>query len=200
MPGAARERRMTVQEPLPVKVEVARLDRSRQADFHAVHEDSGEGGWCYCVAWWVETWSGWMERTAEQNRALRQELLDRGEEDGYLAYVSGAPVGWCQVVQRDRLTKLVSQYRRPPDPAVWAVTCFLILPDWRRKGVAARLLRGVIEDLRRRGVLLVEGYPRCGACLPDGEAWTGTESLFREAGFQHAERGPAGPIYRLALR
>ena len=78
-------------------LEVRRLTAERRSDFDRVHCKANGAEWCRCVAWWVSTWDGWGERTAEQNDALRDELFARGEHDGYLAYRDGVPVGWCQV-------------------------------------------------------------------------------------------------------
>lgn len=181
------------------RVEIARLDPSRRADFFRVHCDANGCGWCQCVAWWVPTWDGWGERTAGENRRLRDELFDRGEYDGYLLYVDGAPAGWCQAGPRDRLAKLVRQYGRPPEPETWAVTCFQIAPSHRRRGLASRLLAEVLADLRRRGARRVEAFPKRAAEFDPLEMWTGPESLYRKAGFCPIEDRPRGPVMVLDL-
>jgi GNAT superfamily N-acetyltransferase len=161
-----------------------------ERDFFALHAlgtapDDTPGGWCFCTAWHVPTWDGWGERTAAENRALRQALGDAGEHDGYLGYVPGvpAPVAWCQVGARDRLPKLCAQLDLAPDPGVFAITCFFVAPAWREQGVAAALLAVVLADLRARGVARVEAYPRRGAGLSAGDAWNGPEAMYRAAGF-----------------
>jgi len=166
----------------PTRLAVHRVDADRRADFHAVH--AGEDGWCACVAWWVPTWDGWMDRSAEENRALRDSLFDRGEYDGYLLYLDGHPVGWCQVGPRDRLEKLRTQLALAPDPRAWAITCFLITGRERRRGLAAHLLREVLTDLARRGVGRVEAYPRADDPGDPGELWTGPRAMYRAAGFR----------------
>ncbi len=60
--------------------EVVRFDTSRREDFFRLHSDANEAGWCQCVAWWVPSWDGWADRTAEENRRLRDELQ---ESTGY---------------------------------------------------------------------------------------------------------------------
>jgi hypothetical protein len=91
------------------------LSRERVDGFYELHAGP-ERGWCSCVAWWVPDWEGFGERTAEENRALREALFARGEYDGYLAYADGRAVGWAQVGRRDRLAKLLSQFSLAPDP------------------------------------------------------------------------------------
>jgi ribosomal protein S18 acetylase RimI-like enzyme len=161
-------------------------------DFFVVQDDdpgSPGCGWCHCVAWYVPTWDGWTDRTAAQNRALRDSLFARGEYDGYLIHVAGVPAGWCQVGLRDRLPKLVRTYGLDPDPDVYAVSCFEMRPAFRGRGFAHRLLAGVVDDLARRGVAHVQAFPR-----PSRE-WTGPQSLFEKAGFVVEREGRLGRVY-----
>lgn len=150
------------------------------------------------VAWWVPTWDGWGARTAEENRALREALFERGEYDGYLLYDDASPVAWCQVGPRDRLTKLTEQLALPPDPGVWAITCFQINPDRRRQGLARHLLADVLADLRTRGVACVQAFPRRGANAP-GELWTGPEALYVAVGFTARVDDSERPLLELTL-
>lgn len=168
-------------------------------DFRRLHSDANGAGWCSCVAWWVPTWDGWGERSAEQNAALRDDLCRRGEYDGLLAYVDGEPVGWCQLGARDRLGKLVVQLELEPSPATWAVTCFLVAPAHRHRGVAVALLAAAVATARRSGAARLEGYPRTDAALEDGEAWTGTEALFARAGFALVRPGSPRSVVALEL-
>lgn len=174
--------------------EVRRLTPETVADFFRLHHQAHQAGWCYCTAWWVPTWDGWGDRSAEQNRALRQELFARGEHDGYLLYAEGQPAAWCQVGRRDRLEKLRAKYGLAPDPRAWAITCFLTAPGQRRRGHARHLLGEVLRDLRARGALRVEAFPRRGADLEPGDLWTGPESLFVQAGFGLTRDDPRRPV------
>ncbi len=176
-------------------MDVRRLAPDLDGALLAFLADESDGrGACFCTAWWVPTWEEWEGRTPAENRALREDLLRRGERDGYVLLDGDRVVGWCQAGPRDRLAKLVRQYALAPDPACWAVTCFEIAPSHRGRGAAAVLLRGVMEDLGARGAKKVQGFPRCGAALPPGEAWTGPEGLFRSAGFVEVARSPRGPV------
>jgi ribosomal protein S18 acetylase RimI-like enzyme len=179
---------------------VLRFEPGMEHDFWALHSAEHGCGWCFCSAWWVPEWEGWAERTAEQNRAVREELLEKGEYDGYLLYRGGQPIGWCQVGPRDRLTKLCEQFGLNPDPEAWAITCFLIHPAYRRRGFARSLLRAVLDDLPARGARRVEAYPRRGPDLDPLDLWDGTESLFLEAGFEVIQEDPVRPVLGLELR
>ena len=181
-------------------MEVRRLAPDLDAAMLAFLGDEAEGrGFCFCAAWWVPTWDEWKRRTPAENRAQREALLRRGERDGYLLMDGGRPVGWSQVGPRDRLKKLVEQYSLPPDPDCWAVTCVEIAPSHRGKGAAAYLMKGILDDLRARGVRRVQAFPRTGEKLEPGQAWTGPEGLFRTAGFREVGRAERGPVVEIAL-
>jgi GNAT superfamily N-acetyltransferase len=182
-------------------VSAFRVERFRAglaADFDRVHSDTNDAGWCRCVAWWVPTWDGWGERSAGENAALRAELCDRGEYDGLLAYDGDEPVGWCQVGRRDRLNKLVRQLGLEPSAATWAVSCFLVAPYARGRGVARALLGASVETARAEGGARLEGYPRIAVGEP-GDLWTGPESLFLRAGFTPIGDVPPRRVYALRL-
>lgn len=177
---------------------VERFRAGLSADFDRVHSDANGAGWCRCVAWWVPTWDGWGERSAAENAALRAKLCERGEYDGLLAYDGAEPVGWCQLGPRDRLEKLVRRLGVEPSPETWAVTCFLVAPRARGRGVARALLEAAIETARAEGGAQLEGYPRLAADEP-GDLWTGPEALYRSTGFASVGDAPPRRIYSLPL-
>jgi GNAT superfamily N-acetyltransferase len=182
---------------------IFRFDESRREDFLRLHCDANGSGWCRCVAWWVPTWDGFGARTAAENLALREALCARGEYDGYLAYVDGAPAAWCQVGPRDRLEKLVRQYRLAPDPDAFAITCLFVAPAHRRRGVARELVAHVVEDLRaQRRARRIEAFPRRpdpAVPLADDDAWTGTVALFESAGFAVTRDDARFPVLAIDL-
>jgi len=171
------------------------LDASRVEDFYRIHSPEHGTDWCYCTAWWVETWDGWGERTAAENKALREKLFGQNHYDGYLLYVDGHPAGWCQCGRRDRFTKLLQQYKLERDPRVWAITCLLIIPPFRKQGSAHGFLDEILGDLKSKGVQRIQAFPRRGGKLLDEDVWTGPEQIYRRAGFR-LERDDSGrPIY-----
>ena len=187
--------------------EIRSMQPSLRDDFLRLHSEENGCGWCRCVAWWVPSWDGWGERTAAENLALREALFARGEHDGYLLYEDGEPLAWCQVGLRDRLAKLAAQLERGPEPGVVALSCFLVAPRARGRGVARALLAGVLEDLEARreaeGLRAVEAYPRVvedevGRADPL-DLWNGPESLFLAAGFRPLGRVGPRRVLRFEL-
>jgi GNAT superfamily N-acetyltransferase len=162
-------------------VEIKRLDPSCEDDFFRLHSQP-PFDWCYCAAWAVPTWDGWGERTAAENRAVREQLFAGARYDGYLLYLAGEPIGWCQCAPLGWFPKLVEQKQRLAADDVFALSCFCLLPAYRKRGLAEQLLAAVLADLAARGVRRVEAYPRHGR-HEDGEVWTGPEAIFTRAGF-----------------
>jgi GNAT superfamily N-acetyltransferase len=164
--------------------------------FQALHATAG---WCFCVAWWVESWEGWGRRTAAENRDLRAALTAAGIFDGYLAIDDGKAVGWCQALPRDRLHKIRNQFGLGADPATWAIGCFYIHPEHRRRGIARALLAHVIADLPSRGAGRIEAYPKRGGAPDTDDMWNGPEALFRDAGFSVVKDDPLRPVLAKVL-
>ena len=134
------------------------LTKDREGDFLALMARDEHGGRCWCSAWWVPTWEAYVDQTGRGGRAVRDDVFGRGVHGGYLAYVAGAPVGWMQAGPRDDLPKIAETFGlgriRRCGPS-----CFTVLAPYRGQGLAHRFLEAVLDDLRRRGVTAVEGYP-----------------------------------------
>jgi GNAT superfamily N-acetyltransferase len=129
---------------------------------------------------------------------LREQVQASAPGPGVVAYLDGEPVGWGAVepkpaYSRLRRAKVVTQGSRqePDDASVWAVTCFVVRVGYRRRGFAAALLQGAVEQARSQGARVIEGYPvdvtrRPGA--PSAELYHGTLTLFAGAGFEVVSR------------
>ncbi len=182
-----------------VEFKVMPLCSDNKADFYAIHCEENKAGWCHCVAWWTTTWNAWSLRTAEENRARRQRLFEMGQYDGYILYADNRPVGWCQCGIRDRLPNLRNQYAFALDSDIWAITCFLIIPEFREIGLAHFFMKEILKDLRNKGIMYVQGFPKRGSNLSADNVWTGPEAVFRKAGFVLERDDPVYPIYGLPL-
>jgi GNAT superfamily N-acetyltransferase len=69
---------------------------------------------------------------------------------------------------------------------VWSVLCFNILPGFRRRGVAAALLDGVVDYARRSGAPGVEAYPIDpeGGRVDVSFGYVGVTPMFEKLGFE----------------
>ena len=175
--------------------DVARIEPFRPELRHEFRRALGANDAAGAVACLVGAdWDGWGERS--RTRTQPAESL---ATVWLLAFDGDRPVGWCQVGPRDRLAKLVAQLELEPDPSVWAVTCFVVSPSHRRRGVVAALLEAAVSAARAAGASRLEGYPRVVADEP-GEMWTGPIGLYRSAGFDLAREGSPRSVLSLQLR
>ncbi|HEX2897373.1 MAG TPA: GNAT family N-acetyltransferase, partial [candidate division Zixibacteria bacterium] len=125
--------------------------------------------------------------------------FNKGEFDGYLLYVEGQPAGWCQAGRRDRLVKLVNQYQLQANPEVWAITCFVIRPEYRKQGCATCLLEVILEDLKRLNVKQVQAFPKRAGYLTPGEHWKGPIEMYLSVGFKVERDDLHHPVLTITL-
>jgi GNAT superfamily N-acetyltransferase len=147
----------------------------------------GDGPGCWCLAWRLP--SGEFSGAGAAEREARMRALVAGDPaPGLLAYVDGAPVGWCNVGPRAAMGRLVRSRTIPAvdELPVWSVVCFVVRAGYRRRGVAQALLDGAVEYARAHGAPAVEGYPvdPAGERINVSSAYVGTVGMFRRAGFE----------------
>ncbi len=180
-------------------LKIRRLSQEIKEDFYKVHRTGEYGDGCLCGFWWMESIEGWDQRTDEESRTQREALFARGIEDGYLLYEKGEPIGWCQAYQRDQLVHLVNKFHFSPDPETWCISCFMIVPSARGRGLGHLFLDRVLEDLKKRGVRKVQAYPRSESNLDANEEWTGPEALYVRAGFKKITDLPERSVWEKDL-
>ena len=163
--------------------------------------DNPDWSGCYCL-FYQYTGDDWntME-SAEQNRAEKQALIVRGEAHGYLAYLDGAPVGWCHAAPRATLPGLdrVPEFSCDGDPAeVGAIVCFNIAAPYRGQGLASRLLDAACDGLSDQNFAIAEAYPARRA-LSDARDYHGRLEMFLKAGFAVHREGERFAVVRKVL-
>ena len=99
----------------------------------------------------------------ELNRNLARKLIQEGILQGYLAYVDGVVMGWCNANDKSAYETL-SREKRPDlweeeNKNIKCTTCFTIAPEMRRRGISTALLKRVCEDAAKDGYEIVEAYP-----------------------------------------
>ena len=172
------------------------LDTSRARDFRAVMQANAEAARCLCTAVYVE-----YRKDKGLATACRERMLGEGRSDGFLLYRDGAPIGWCQAAPRDGLPLLVRGRGLAPDPALWAISCMVLVPEAKGQGLSREFLRMVLEELARRGVPRVQVFAYRYA--PDEDTSTFVElpeTLCRKAGMTLEHDHPMQPIYGIPTR
>ena len=142
---------------------------------------------------WCQAWRGAPRGSGPagpgRNRARLQAQVEEGTfAPGVIAYLDGAPVGWCGLGPRDAMPRLVGSRTIPrvDETPVWSIGCFVVRAGYRRRGVARALLRGAIDYARSQGAPCVEAYPIDpeGARVSTSFGFTGFASTFEAAGFR----------------
>ena len=189
---------MVANPPLS-KIEVVPATADRWADVETIMGRGGEKG-CWCQApRGVAVGYGASEPGAR--RAALRAQLDDDPPAGMLAYVDGRVAGWCGFGPRLRLPRLERSRTIPKvdDEPVWSILCFLVVPGFRRRGIAAALLDGVVAFARRSGAPGVEAYPIDpeGGRVDVSFGYVGVTPMFEKAGFvrvvetgAHSDRRP----------
>lgn len=142
-------------------------------------------GWasCYChFSFAQHQEKKWQERTAQENRAAVSELTCGGQMEGYLAYVDGKVVAWCNASPRERFTTLPADMSAEVG-RTGAIVCFVVAKPFRGQGIARRLLTAACDGFRDRGFDVVEAYPRKEA-PNQASNYHGPLSMYLKAGFE----------------
>ena len=96
------------------------------------------------------------------SRKVAEQQIADGVLRGYLAYVDGKAIGWCNVNHRaDYPAEPYHDvpFHAPVENREKAVVCFEIAPEYRGKGVATVLLNQIIIDAKTEKYLAVVGFP-----------------------------------------
>ncbi|MCC7328224.1 MAG: GNAT family N-acetyltransferase [Burkholderiales bacterium] len=170
--------------------------------------DNPEWATCYCHYYQVPPALKWGDFDGAANRLAMTARIEAGEMEGYLAYADGQVVGWMNAQPYHKLQHACARMRigQPalPVPAhdAAAIVCFVIAPAHRRQGVARTMLGFGLDDLRARGLALVDGFPWKSS--PDSarpsDHYHGTLSMFAAAGFVPIEAHDTLTVVRKTLR
>jgi GNAT superfamily N-acetyltransferase len=191
----------------------------RWDDVATVMATRGDPSRCWCQYFKLRGKAWETTRVGERRKALRRQVEAEPVPPGVLAYAGQQPVGWCAVAPKPAYPRLLASRLAGtatgsgtstdtgpdigpdagPDTgsgsgsgdSTWAVTCFVVVTAWRRRGVASALLGGAVDLARSHGAAAVEGYPVDPAVRESVSAsalYRGTVSLFAGAGFVEVER------------
>jgi GNAT superfamily N-acetyltransferase len=140
----------------------------------------------------------------DRNKRAFRKLVESGHQPGIIGYLGKEPIGWCAIAPRERYIGLErSRILQPVDlKPVWSVSCLFVHRQFRRQGLAAKLLMGAVKFAARKGAKIVEGYPvDTSADMADAFLWHGTASSFLTAGFKEVlRRSQSRPIMRYVIK
>ena len=192
--------------PSAPDIEVRELTPGLLADWLAFFDreafsDNPKWASCYCHFYFADhTAREWDLRSTAENREASSGLIAGGRLRGYLAYLDGKPVGWCQAGPRLRIPNLQNEEVLAVDDAdrVGSIVCFIVAKPHRGRGVARSLLEAACAGFRSQGLAFAEGYPRRTAAS-DAANYHGPLSLYLNSGFTVFREADAVTIVRKDL-
>jgi GNAT superfamily N-acetyltransferase len=153
---------------------------------HNAFADNPDWSGCYCQWFHADhAERDWDLRTADENRIASIGQISAGSLRGYLAYVEGHPVGWCQAAPRLGIPNIANDPELAVGDAdeVGSIVCFVVAQASRGQGVAARLLDSACAGFREEGLRTAEAYPSRTAA-GDAANYHGPLALYLGAGFK----------------
>jgi hypothetical protein len=163
---------------------------------------NGVFGGCWCT--WFHTMHEDKTFTAEDNRSLKQRLVEEGRAHAALVLDGDEAVAWAQYGSPDELPNIYhrKQYDaetdRLPD---YRITCIFVDKKYRRKTVSAVALQGALDLISQAGGGVVEGYPHDNDGKKVSVLYNGTRSLFENAGFSYVRpKGTRNCVMRTEVR
>lgn len=171
-----------------------------------------EGCQCFC-RWWHfgGDKNGWLARVAhapDDNRRELESAVASGSDEmrGVVAIAAERVIGWMKLAPAATMSKLYAQkpYRGLPclereRAGVFVVGCFLVDPEWRRRGVSEALLERGVELAQSWGARAIEAFPRSAEPISEELLWTGAPSVFRRTGFEVVDASGPYPVLRRSL-
>ena len=148
-----------------------------------VFEENPDRAKCYCYDYHflgdVETC------TREMSRSAVSDLIDENKLRGYLVFDEDKPIGWCNVNHRGNYQRFLRDYDviGNPDDKVCSIVCFLIHVDYRRQGIARKILENIIKDYSNNNYDYIEAYPRKGDLSSEG-SFKGPLELYKSYDFE----------------
>jgi hypothetical protein len=161
--------------------------RTWDAYARLMERHNGVFGGCWCT--YFQTLAADKTYDADDNRSLKQRLVEEGRAHAALVFDGDEAVAWAQYGTPKELPNIYhrKEYDAAGDPPPdYRVTCMFVDKGYRRGHLLAVALRGALGLIAEAGGGVVEGYPHD---TTDGRKvsvlYDGTRTLFEEAGFAY---------------
>jgi hypothetical protein len=148
---------------------------------------NGVFGGCWCT--WFHTFHSEKTFNADDNRALKQRLVNEARAHAALVFDGDEAVAWAEYGTPEELPNIyhLKEYEvdldKSPD---YRITCLFVDKKYRRQDLTEVALRGALTLIAEAGGGIVEGYPHD---TTDGKKvsvlYNSTRSVFERAGFSY---------------
>jgi len=156
---------------------------------------------CICFEYPSLTKKVNKDHAKEKKREWFKKSKKTSGSGGRLLYVDGKAVGFCQFAPPSLLplSRAFGEGCPPPSEDAVYISCVRILKEHRRKGLATKLLKKLIDDLRKEGVRAVETFACKDGNIIDNFP-SGPVGLYLKLGFKVAKKHENYPLMRLELK
>lgn len=198
---------------MSMNIEIKKLSPELTDDFMSAFDNPsfflspGLSFGCYC------TWYNWTDELENERskcddkakkgfkRNLAVSLIKNGKLNGFMAYLNGSVVGWCNAGPKQNYERLCRE-------SVWwaestgnektlSIVCYVVHPDMQRKGIATSLLKAVCEEASKSGYDCIEAYP--GINKDGTPSYHGNYSMYTKQGFELIKNHAGNTIARKKL-
>jgi len=114
------------------------------------------------------------------NKMAKKALVRRRRTHGIIVYSDKTRLDVSKTYQSLSLDN--------KEKKLWRITCFFVDRDNRKRGVAGFGLNAALASIKKKGGGLVEAYPSTKPNKGSSLMWSGTVSMFENAGFEVASQ------------
>lgn len=149
-----------------MNIEIRKLEPKILSDFlyffeNVAHADNKEWDRCYCINYCAahnnRTAKKFFDPEVRKKHAI--DYINSGLMQGYLAYIDGKVIGWCNANDRNDCLHCYGwknyieskEIKKKTKEKIMSVFCFTVAPDYRGKGISTALLQRVIDDAKKDG-------------------------------------------------
>ncbi|MFX0178263.1 MAG: GNAT family N-acetyltransferase [Candidatus Hodarchaeota archaeon] len=188
-------------------ITIKKLELSLLEDFlyffdNVAFTDNPEWSACYCQFYHFKgKRDEWVKRTGKENREAAKKLITLGDMNGFLAYQNGNPIGWCNANLKHIYPVLTQDkdINYSYEGKIASVVCFIIAPEYRKQGVARKLLQFAIDYYKSNKFDFLEAYPRKNV-QSDAHNYKGPLSMYKSEGFSVFKEFKGFYIVRKSLK
>jgi len=163
-------------------------------DFEALFaKHNGVWGGCWCMFYHTKG-EFLIKGHGPDNKKTKKALVKKRRTHGIIVYSGETPLGWVQYGPKPELPRLDASktYRKlslnDEGKRFWRITCFFVDRNNRRRGVAGFGLNAALASIKKKGGGIVEAYPSTKPTKGTSLMWSGTVSMFADAGFDVASQ------------
>jgi hypothetical protein len=163
-------------------------------DFEALFaKHNGVWGGCWCMFYHAKG-EFLIKGHGPDNKKAKKALVKKRRTHGTIVYSGKTPIGWVQYGPKPELPRLDASKTYQSlslgngGKKLWRITRFFVDRNNRRKGVAGFGLNAALASIEKKGGGVVEAYPSTKPAKGASLMWSGTVSMFEDAGFDVASQ------------